>query len=239
MGYVVWTGAGNSWKDGIKKNLWQTFLPASLSPFGNKVPLYFGMPIVDRPLRGQPNEGIGINQIIGNVFPDFRFSYSNSISYKRVSLYGLLDATIGQSIYNQGEQWGLADLSSANFDQANKSVETAKPLGYEWRAGPSESTGVGGFYDTLNPNNYNVESGSFAKIREVSLTYHLGAVRSVGDWTVGLVGRNLFTFTHYSGLDPEVGANGGSGSTSALVNSTDAFGFPTLRTFTVSLTSRF
>ena len=53
---------------------------------------------------------------------------------------------------------------------------------------------------------------------------------------------DLKTFTSYTGLDPEVGSNGGSGqngSGSALVNATDAFGFPTLRTFTVSLSTRF
>src|SRR5206468_5081292 len=100
----------------FRSNLWQTYLPAAQSPFGPKVPLYFGMPIVDRPLAGQPNAGIGFNEIIGNVFPNYRFSYSNSLTYKRVTLYGLLDATMGQSIYNQGEQWGLLDLSSSNFD---------------------------------------------------------------------------------------------------------------------------
>jgi len=239
MGYVVYVGAGNSWQDGITKNLWQTFLPAAQSPWGPKVPLYWGMPIIDRPLAGEPNAGIGVNQILGNALPSFRFSYSNSMTYKRLTFYGLLDATIGQSIYNQGLQWGLADLSTSQFDQAGKSVQTAKPVGYEWRGGPSESSGIGGFYDVLNPNNFCVESGSFAKIREASVTYRVGPVRNIGDWTVGLIGRNLFTFTNYGGLDPEVGASGGSGATSPLVNSTDAFGFPTLRTYTFSLTTRF
>jgi hypothetical protein len=154
-------------------------------------------------------------------------------------VYGLLDATIGHDIYNQGEGWGLLDFSSGNFDAADKSVETAKPMGYSWRAGPSESTGIGGFYDVLGPNNYVVEDGSFAKLREVSLSYKLGAVRGFGDWTVGLIGRNLYTWTNYSGLDPEVGATGGNNSTGGLVNQTDAFGFPTLRTFTLSLSTRF
>lgn len=238
-GYVVWVGAGNSWKDGITKNLWQTYLPAAQSPFGPKVPLFFGMPIVNRPLAGQPNAGVGTNQIIGNVFPDYRASFSNSLNYKRLTLYGLLDATIGQDIYNQSEQWGLFDLSSSNFDMADRTVQTAKPIGYEWRTGPSEASGVGGFYDTLNPNNYNVEDGSFAKIRELSATYRVGKVRGIGDWTVGVTGRNLFTFTNYSGLDPEVGAGGGSGNTSALVNSTDAFGFPNLRNYTFTFSTRF
>ena len=243
QGYVVWVGAGNSWKDGITKNLWETFLPGAQSPFGDKVPLYWGMPIVDRPLRGQPGEGTGINQIIGNVFPNFRFTYNNDISYKRFTAYALLDATIGQNIYNQGEGWGLLDFNSAHFDQGDATVETAKPIGYGWRAGPSESTGIGGFYDTLNPNNYVVEDGSFAKLREVNVTYRLGALRGVGgDWTVGVVGRNLYTWTKYSGLDPETGATGGSttnGANSGLINQTDAFGIPTLRSYTLFLSTRY
>ena len=241
-GYVVWVGDGNSWKDGITKNLWQTILPGSKSPYGNGTPLYFGMPIVDRPLRGEAGEGGGISQILGNALPDYRFTYSNNITYKRLTLYGLLDGTIGQSVYNQGEGWGLLDFSSSYFDAADKTVETAKPVGYEWRGGGIESTGIGGLYDVLGPNNYVVEKASFAKVREMSLSYKLGPVGKVGDWTVGLIGRNLKTFTSYTGLDPEVGSNGGSGqngSGSALVNATDAFGFPTLRTFTVSLSTRF
>ena len=241
-GYIVWVGDGNNWKDGITKNLWQTVLPGTASPFGTKVPLYWGMPIVDRPLRGEIGEGGGISQIIGHALPDFRFTYSNNISYKRVSLYGLLDGTIGHSVYNQGEGWGLLDFSSSYFDGSNQTVETAVPLGYEWRGGPSESTGIGGLYDVLGPNNYVLEKASFAKLREVSLSYKVGPVGKVGDWTVGLIGRNLKTFTNYTGLDPEVGANGGSGSVgtgSGLLNQTDAFGFPTLRTFTVSLSTRF
>jgi hypothetical protein len=241
-GYIVWVGDGNSWQDGITKNLWQTVLPGSASPFGSKVPLYWGMPIVDRPLRGEIGEGGGINQIIGHALPDFRFTYSNNITYKRLSLYGLLDGTVGHSVYNQGEGWGILDFSSSYFDAANQTVQTAVPLGYEWRGGPSESTGIGGLYDVLGPNNYVLEKASFAKIREVSVSYKLGPVGKVGDWTVGVIGRNLKTFTNYTGLDPEVGSNGGSttvGSGSGLINQVDAFGFPTLRSFTISLSTRF
>ncbi|MEO8334487.1 MAG: SusC/RagA family TonB-linked outer membrane protein [bacterium] len=240
QGYVVWVGQGNTPGDGITKNLWQTVLPGTQSPFGDKVPLYFGMPIIDRPLRGEPGEGAGINQVIGNSLPDFRFTFSNTISYKRFTLYGLLDGTMGHEVYNQGEGWGLLDFSSANFDAANQTVENAKPMGYQWRAGPSESTGIGGFYDVLGPNNYVLETASYAKIREMSLTYKLGPVAKVGDWTVGIIGRNLKTFTNYSGLDPETGATGGNNqSGSGLINQVDAFGFPTLRTFTLSLSTRF
>ena len=240
QGWVVWVGEGNSWRDGITKNLWQTKLPGAQSPWGDKVPLYFGHPIIDRPLRGQPGEGLGIQQIIGNTFPDFRFGYSNTINYKKLGIHSLFEGTIGHDIYNQGEGWGLLDFSSSYFDQGKRSVETAKPMGYQWRAGPSESTGTGGFYDVLGPNNYVVEDGSFVKLREVSITYDLGDIRGIGDFTLGLVGRNLWTITDYTGLDPETGATGGSNqSGSGLINQVDAFGFPTLRTFTFSVSTRF
>jgi Outer membrane cobalamin receptor protein len=247
QGWVVYVGAGNSWRDGITKNLWQTKLPAAQSPWN--VPLYFGMPIVDRPLRGQacsesnptscPGEGVGALHILGNTLPDFRLTWNNTIQYKRLTLYALLDGTYGHYINNQGEQWGLLDFSSAHFDQQGKSVETAKPTAYGWRVGAPESSGAGGFYDVLGPNNYSVEKGTFTKVREMSVTYRVGRLPNVpGDWTVGVVGRNLFTLTDYSGYDPETGA--GSGTTgSGLVNQTDAFGFPTLRRFTFSLSSRF
>ena len=239
-GYVVWVGniggVANSYKDGITKNLWQTRLPIAQSPWG--YPLSFGHPIIDRPLVGQPGAQNGNNHILGNTLPDFRATYSNNLQYKRLSLYALFDGTFGHDVNNQGEGWGLLDFNSGYFDQAKQSVETAKPIGYSWRVGGSEGIGTGGFYDQLGPNNYNVEDASYVKLREVTLTYRVGAVRGVGDWTVGLVGRNLMTFTNYSGYDPEVGVSGGP-SGSGLVNQIDAFDFPTLRSFTFSLSTRF
>jgi TonB-linked SusC/RagA family outer membrane protein len=241
-GWVVWVGAGNSWKDGITRNLWQTKLPAALSPWNQ--PLSFGHPIVMRPLRGQQGEGSGELHIVGNVMPDFRLTWNNTISYKRLTLYGLLDGTFGQYVYNQGLQWGLLDLSSAEFDQGGKSVETAKPIGYTWRVGPAEAgQGSGGFYDMLGPNNNSTEKASYAKIREASITYHFGALpRMGGDWTLGVVGRNLYTFTNYHGYDPETGQCSSDATCvtgSAILNAVDAFDFPTLRRFTVTLSTRF
>ncbi|HEY9228730.1 MAG TPA: TonB-dependent receptor, partial [Gemmatimonadaceae bacterium] len=237
QGWVVWVGEGNSWRDGITKNLWQTKLPAAASPWN--VPLQFGHPIVDRPLRGQPGEGVGTLHILGNSLPDFRLTWNNTITYKRLTAYALLDGTYGHMINNQGEQWGLLDFSSSYFDNGGRSVETAKPVGYGWRVGAPESSGSGGFYDVLGPNNYSVERGSYTKLREVSFTYRVGRIRGIGgEWTAGLTGRNLFTWTKYSGYDPETGVSGGN-TGSGLINQTDAFDFPTLRRYTFTLSTRF
>ena len=237
QGWLVWVGAGNTTQDGITKNLWTTKLPAALSPWNYT--LYWGHPIIDRPLRGEKGEGLGNQHILGKTLPDFRMSYSTTLTYKRLTVYGLLDGTFGYQIYNQPEGHGLFDFNSATFDQANNTVGNAKPVGYTWRVGPPEGAGTGGFYDFVNTqNSYNVENGSYAKLRELSVTYKLGPIGGVGDWTFGLVGRNVLTFTKYSGYDVEVGAGGGQ-TGSGLINQVDQSGYPTLRTFTLSFTTRF
>ncbi len=241
-GWVVWTGAGNSVGDGITKNLWQTRLSAAQSPWNT--PLSWGHPIVMRPLKGQSGEGSAELHIVGNVMPKFRSTFNSTMQYKRLTLYGLIDGTFGQYVYNQTRQWGFLDLSSSEFDQGGKSVEDAKPIGYAWRVGPAEAgQGSGGFYDMLGPNNNSTELASYAKIRELSLTYRFGALpRFGGDWTVGFTGRNLYTFTNYGGTDPETGqcsSNTTCITGSSLLNAVDAFEFPTLRRFTVTLSTRF
>jgi TonB-linked SusC/RagA family outer membrane protein len=235
-GWLVWVGAGNTWRDGITKNLWQTKLPAASSPWNYA--LNYGMPIVNRPLRGEKGEGVGTRSVVGNTLPSFRLSYNSTITYKKATLYALFDGTYGHYIYNEGEQWGLFDMNSSDFDQQFRTVETAKPIGYNWRVGPPEHVGVGGFYDLLGANNYSVENGSYVKLRELSFTYKVGPIAGVGDWTFGLVGRNMKTWTSYSGYDPETGISGGQ-TGSGLILQQDSFDFPTLRTFTFSFSTRF
>ncbi|MCC7194942.1 MAG: TonB-dependent receptor, partial [Gemmatimonadaceae bacterium] len=236
-GWVVWVGAGNTYKDGITKNLWQTKLPAANSPWNYA--LYYGHPIIDRPLKGEVGEGTGTNHIIGSALPKYRVSYNTTFTYKRLTLYGLLDATMGHSINNQMEGWGLLDYASSYFDFGNSSVELAKPLGYGWRVASPEGVGSGGFYDLLGPNSFNVQDGSYMKFREFSASYKVGPIGGVGDWTFGIVGRNMATWTKYRGLDPELGVSGAGQAGSGLINQVDNGGYPPVRTFTFSLSTRF
>ena len=161
---------------------------------------------------------------------------SHQASYKRLSLYALLDAVVGKSVWNTQKQWSFGDFQTGQGDQADATVETARPLGYYFRA--RSSGGLGGLYDVLGPNNVTVENASFVKLRELSAGYHVGAIAGVGNWDVSVVGRNLKTFTTYSGYDPEVGGGGGN-LNSPVLNAIDSFQFPNLRTFTFKLSTRF
>src|SRR6266511_3086640 len=206
---------------GITDNLWETSLPGCINsagiaetvcsdlatsdttaPWGGQ--LNWGMPII---LRGDPNDIRNAQTVaLGNALPDFRFAITQTFQWKRLTVYALVDAAIGQDVWNQGFHWAHLDFLSKDVDETGKSVQTAKPIGYYYRAAPPDnSAGLGGFYDILGPNNFTVEDASYAKLRELMVSYHLGPVGGVGDWGVSLVGRNLFTITGYRGFDPEIG----------------------------------
>ena len=154
-------------------------------------------------------------------------------------MYALLDAAVGQSVWNEGFHWAHLDFLSKDVDQNGKSVGTAKPIGYYWRTSAADGfTGLGGFYDQLGPNNYTVEDASYAKLRELTIAYRVGPINGVGNWEVSFVGRNLLTITGYRGFDPETGRIGGGASSGAL-NGVDAFTFPYLRTFSFGLSTSF
>jgi TonB-linked SusC/RagA family outer membrane protein len=240
-GFVVWVGQGNSPGDGITRNLWQTQLPASAStPWG--VAMNWGMPIIlrDTSCVAAPSTFCPAMQSpLGNGLPDWSFSVGSNFNYGRLSVYALLQGVMGREVWNQGYHWSHLDFITADVDQRGRTVETAKPVGYYWRAPFADGfSGTGGFYDILGPNSYTVEDASYAKLRELSVAYAVGPVGGVGNWTVSVVGRNLFTLTDYRGFDPEVGQAGGTAS-SAAINAVDAFAFPNTRSLTFALSTSF
>ncbi len=138
---------------------------------------------------------------IGDGNPDFNMGISNTFAYKGLSLYLLLDMKSGGDVYNSKGQWITRDLRNGIMDMSGVNEGDKKAYDY-WV----------NFYDTNIPNAYWVEDASFVKVRELALGYSIpsavlngfanGAFRGV---TLKLIGRNLLTFSNYSGYDPEVG----------------------------------
>lgn len=249
-GFVVWTG-GKPVTQGYTHNYYQAQLPGCVDASGASVDcgvdgaianapwshrINWGLPIVRRDSTNAP-----LIRPLGNAAPDYHVGLSSTLSWKRLSVYGLLDGVFGRDVWNEGFHWAQGDFMSGNTDQGGKSVETVKPLGYYWRVGPGtggHGAGIGGLYDVLGPTSNSVEDATFIRLREVSLTYNVGSLMGTGNWTVGVVGRNMLTFTDYRGYDPEVGRGGGQLSSAAL-NGIDYFTFPNLRTVTFQLSSTF
>ena len=237
QGFVVWVGAGNQLTEGITRNLWRAQLPYGTGPWGNQT--NWGNPITLRDVNGKI-----ANVPLGNGFPKYHWGLSQNLDWNRLNIYGLLDAAKGQKLFNVQYAWSHGDLTSGDVDQGGKSVETAKPVGYYWRQGPSAAptsgsvAGVGGLYDVLRPNSFNVEDASWVKLREVSVSYRVGALAGTGDWKIGFVGRNLKTWTKFHGFDPEGGTSSGP-LNSAVLSGVSSYNYPKMRTYTFQLSSSF
>jgi hypothetical protein len=177
---------------------------------------------------------------LGNTLPDYRVTLSQSFQWKKLSVYGLVDRSVGNKLMSEEIHWSLGDFMVRDEDQSGKTVETAKPIGYYWRAPAPDAGGVGGLYDVLGANNWTTQDGSYTKIRELSVSYAIGQIpyMDLGDWSVTLTGKNLYTFTKFKGWDPEVGDTGGPIG-SAAVSAVAAQQYPPRRTFSFTLNSRF
>ena len=161
---------------------------------------------------------------IGDANPDFNASFSTTFNYKRLAITGLVDWTQGGQIYNGTRQWPFQDLRDRVVDQRAKPEAERKSEQYY-------ST----FYSGLTPNDYFVEPGTYLKIKELAINYTLlrNQLATVGlgrleNVRLGLVGRNLFTFTDYSGYDPEVSGLQGDPYQFRM----DWFHYPHFRTIT-------
>lgn len=237
-GYIVWTG-GYSPGEGITRNLWTTSLASANAPWGR--PLNWGMPISvrDTACITTPSASCPAMQLpIGSALPDWNFSVSQNFNWRRLSVFAMLQGVMGRDVWNQGRHWAQLDFLTNDLDQEGRSVEEAKPIGYYWRASSPDASGLGGFYDILAPHSRMVEDASYAKLRELSVSYNVGPLGGVGNWTASLVGRNLFTITDYRGFDPEVGLSQGI-SASGTVVAVDAFTFPNTRSLTFRLSTSF
>ena len=137
--------------------------------------------------------------VLGRTDPDFTLSLTSTVTWKRLALTGLVYWWQGGLIYNNDRAQAVWGERDAMLDQSAKPPEERKPVTY---------------YSAY----YNVgdepwlEPGTFVKIRELAVNYTFvrRELRAVGlgmlnDLRLGVSGRNLFTFTKFSGWDPEVG----------------------------------
>ena len=225
-GYLVPVGPGNAWTDGITKKLWGTNVVMTGAD-GKTYTFSWGMPF-----KYTEEDGNDFVKL-GSSIPDFNLAFNTTFRYKGLTAYVLFDAQIGGQIYNLTRQWAYRDLMSGENDEIGKGDDTKKPLAYY-------ST----LYATNLTNGHFVEDGDYLKLRELSFryTFDRGDLAPIfGGWvsrvTVGVIGRNLVTWTEYKGYDPEVGNS--SGGNEATVYRFDGYYYPNYRTFTGSIEIEF
>ncbi|MFN8135165.1 MAG: hypothetical protein U0Z17_08035 [Bacteroidales bacterium] len=156
------------------------------------------------------NDGV-INDLdrafTGNPNPTFIFAMNNSFTYKGFDLSLFIQGVAGNKILNANRIYTEA-MSVAQ----NQTTETLN----RWTGeGTSNEMPRAVFNDpnkNSRPSDRYVENGSYLRIKNLTLGYtlpakltekaHLSSVR------VYAAGLNLYTFTKYTGFDPEVGTSG-------------------------------
>ena len=162
-------------------------------------------------------------RVIGDPTPDFVMSFINSFRIgKNLTLGFQLDWFKGGDIYNQTKQWLYRDLVHGDIAQPiTINGETAA-----W------TNWYQSLYSTNNANRGFVEDGTFTRLRRLNVTYDFGyLIKGMNRMALTFAGNNLFTFTNYTGLDPEA---------SSLLNNPvqrglDQFAFPNFKTYEVRL----
>ncbi|HSQ29358.1 MAG TPA: SusC/RagA family TonB-linked outer membrane protein [Gemmatimonadaceae bacterium] len=176
---------------------------------------------------------------IGDVNPDFNLGLNNSFTWKAISINGTVTWTKGGQIYNYTRQWPFNELRDKVIDQSGKpaaSCTGSSDASCPYSTGKKPTTYYSTFYNNFDPNDYFVENGSYARLRELSVNWQLPSkwaekipVANFRSARLGIVGRNLWTKTKYSGYDPDVTGPGGGNPFAYRV---DYFTYPAYRTFT-------
>ena len=172
--------------------------------------------------------------IIGNPIPDFIYAINMGFAYKGFDLNMQWGGTYGNDIFN-AMRYYTYDLSSVT----NKDVAV---LNY-WRP-DNTNTNIPRLAGTDKNDNMRisdryVEDGSYLRLRNIQLGYTFPVSFSKKAYMqklrIYVTGQNLFTFTDYSGADPEVGQ---ITSTNYLSRGVDIGTYPQAMTITggVSIT---
>ena len=173
---------------------------------------------------------------IADVNPDFNASFTTNLRYKGFAAYALVDWVQGGSIYNATRQWPFFEYRDRVYDQSSKPVAAgcSGSLPACYSTGKKPISYYQAVYNGINPIDFFVEPGTYVKIKElnVSYTFDRNTLAKLGlginTLRLGVIGRNLFTFTKYSGYDPEVAGLSGDPYSFRV----DGFSYPNFRTFT-------
>ena len=189
---------------------------------------------------------------IGNPEPDFTFGFGNTFSYKGFDLSVYLSGSVGNEVVN----WGRRELedSHANNNLLKSALDYAQ-LGLINSNGPDDYRNVqiigGDKYacrmsgsTKTNESNYRfsdryVEDGSYLRIQSISLGYNFPRkwMQPLGIQNLKVYCnlQNVYTFTKYKGMDPEIG----SANQDALLTGFDNYRYPSQRIYTFGLNLTF
>ena len=167
----------------------------------------------------------------GDPNPNFNISFINDFSFKGIVSIGFqFDWISGSHIYNATKEWGYRDGIHSDYT-------IPFTIAGETGAWSAFYQGVYLARGNFGTKNYFYEDASFLRLRNVNVSFDLVKafnLNFIKKLQLVLSGRNLWTITSYSGMDPELNSNV-SGANSSLNRANDNNTMPNLRSYQVGI----
>ncbi len=170
---------------------------------------------------------------IGDPHPDMTLGLSANVSYKGFDFSVTGNGAFGHQILRT---WANQDFLEQNL---NKKIVYGS-----WKGeGTSDKLPIFDGFDTPNwkyMSSAMLEDADYFRIANVTLGYDLKNIWKacpLNQFRVYVAVNNLYTFTGYTGMDPEVGSDGGSGSSWAAGIDTGVY--PAPRTYLIGFNIKF
>lgn len=165
--------------------------------------------------------------IVGNYMPDFYYGFGFELGYKGWNLSANFQGVYGNEILNLEKRY-LSNMTASS----NMMRETLQRWPYgELNRATRKTTGESGACTST----HHLEDGSYLRLQNLSLGYTFPKKwlkkAKISNLRIYLQGSNLFTFTNYSGYNPEVNNH----ADDALRPGEDYCSYPLSRTFSIGL----
>ena len=172
---------------------------------------------------------------LGSPLPNFTYAFNLNLMYKGFDLNAVLQGVQGNKIFNgpayytrsSSAYWNLSNDMLNRWTGENSQTDARYP-----RMNASDSN------NSLMSDRF-IEDGSFLRIKTLQLGYTLPQSlmdrANITKLRIYLNAQNLFTFTKYTGLDPEIG----TGQSGALDIGVDRAFYPQARLFSLGLNLTF
>ncbi|ANH83933.1 hypothetical protein A8C56_13840 [Niabella ginsenosidivorans] len=179
--------------------------------------------------------------ILGSPYPKYEYGFNSNFSYKNISLSVFLQGVKGNDIF-----FATAFTNLNSFQRTQNQL--ADLFGNYWTADnpdPHAKYPRLSSLTQMRPSDRFIEDGSYLRVKSVQLSYSLPVQKMKLDWlnyaSIYVKATNLFTFTKYSGLDPEVNTRGSDSQSieDRLFIGTDESGYPNARVFGAGIELRF
>ncbi len=171
----------------------------------------------------------------GDPNPKFNISFINSFNYKQLSFGFQFDWVHGSHLYNQTKEWMYRDGISSDYDQPVTIGGTTAAYTAYYRSIYADYFGARNGPARNGTKDYFYEDASFVRLRNVSLAWDFSKLinnKVFRKVQLTFTGRNLLTFTKYTGFDPEISTGN---SNSAFDRGVDNSSSPNLKSYQIGL----